>query len=60
MGIKGDGGTSDDLIGRVAEYDRLRTAIDEVGTGRGRVCTVTGPAGIGKTRLVTEALHAAR
>ena len=39
-----------DLVGRDVELDALITAI-----GKGRGAVVCGPAGIGKTRLVTEA-----
>ena len=46
----GDGGTSTDFVGRDRELERLRAA---------RVALVTGPPGIGKTRLVHEAAAAA-
>ena len=54
------GDTEASLVGRRAEIDQLRTAVEEVGRGSGRIFTVEGPAGIGKTRLVAEVLDAAR
>ncbi|MGH9191694.1 MAG: AAA family ATPase, partial [Acidimicrobiales bacterium] len=44
------------LTGRGAELARLVAAIDGLDDGRGGAVTVTGPAGIGKSRLVHEAL----
>lgn len=40
------------LFGRAEERGRLRSLLDDVRRGRGRVATVVGEAGIGKTRLV--------
>ena len=42
------------LIGRTAELARLSGAVDEMCRGAGGCVFVTGEAGIGKTRLVTE------
>ncbi len=42
------------LVGREAELGRLREAWDEARTGQGRVLSVAGEAGIGKSRLVAE------
>jgi predicted ATPase/DNA-binding XRE family transcriptional regulator len=39
------------LIGRAAE---LATALDQLSTGGARLLTVTGPGGVGKTRLALE------
>jgi predicted ATPase/transcriptional regulator with XRE-family HTH domain len=40
-----------DLVGRAADLRRL---VDLVAGGRHRIITVTGPAGVGKSRLVSE------
>nr|WSX52379.1 AAA family ATPase [Streptomyces sp. NBC_00974] len=51
------------LVGRGAELDRLDEVIGEVTDGRGgspRVVDLTGPAGIGKSRLLTEVCGRAR
>jgi class 3 adenylate cyclase len=42
------------LIGRDAELARLRQAFSVVRAGRGRVATVLGEPGLGKTRLLSE------
>lgn len=42
------------LFGRDRELDALAACLAEVCTGRGRVVTIAGPAGIGKTRLAQE------
>ncbi len=42
------------LVGRDRELDELRAVVDDLAAGRGRVVLVTGPPGIGKTRLLTE------
>jgi hypothetical protein len=48
------------LVGRGAEVARLRAAIERAAVGQPATVLVAGEAGIGKTRLVTEALgHAA-
>ncbi|MEQ1571616.1 MAG: protein kinase, partial [Myxococcota bacterium] len=48
-------------VGRTMVRARLREAIDEVATGRpGTVLLVTGPAGIGKTRILEVAEQIAR
>jgi DNA-binding CsgD family transcriptional regulator len=43
------------LVGRDAERERLDAAADEARRGGGGVTFVSGPAGIGKSRLVAEA-----
>jgi class 3 adenylate cyclase len=43
------------LVGRDAELVVLRSAIDNLRAGEGRVLCVVGEAGLGKTRLVSEA-----
>jgi class 3 adenylate cyclase len=42
------------LVGREAEVERLRVALDELTEGRGQVLLFVGDAGIGKTRLLNE------
>ncbi len=42
------------LIGRDEEIRKLRTALSNVLRGQGRLITLSGEAGMGKTRLVTE------
>jgi DNA-binding CsgD family transcriptional regulator len=44
------------MVGRPAELDVLRSAIAEVAGGSGRVVLVEGEPGIGKSRLVREAM----
>lgn len=48
------------LVGRRAELERLRSAMEQARAGRGCLMLVSGESGIGKTRLVQEvlALHA--
>ena len=42
------------LVGRDAELERLRDAWELARSNRGGVAVVSGPAGIGRTRLVAE------
>jgi len=48
------------LVGRVGELARLTAELDVVLQGQGRLVTVTGEPGIGKTRLVQEFLPICR
>ncbi len=48
--------TSPLLIGRDAESARLDEALSGLTEGRGRLVVISGEAGIGKTRLIDEAL----
>ncbi|WP_116996447.1 helix-turn-helix transcriptional regulator [Desertimonas flava] len=48
------------LLERAREWSALTSVLDAVGEGRGGMITVTGPAGIGKTRLVVGALREAK
>ena len=46
------------FVGRGLELDMLRGELDSTRTGRGAVVTLVGDAGIGKSRLLEEALAA--
>jgi len=48
------------LAGRASELQILRLALDAAEAGRGSLLFLTGPAGIGKTRLLAEALDEAK
>ena len=48
------------LIGRDDVLAGLTDALDKAANGRGQVAVVTGPAGIGKSRLVAETVQRAR
>jgi class 3 adenylate cyclase/tetratricopeptide (TPR) repeat protein len=47
-------GLKADLIGRKAELTRLREAVENLKKGRGRIFSICGDAGTGKSRLVEE------
>jgi DNA-binding SARP family transcriptional activator len=42
------------VVGRERELDVLQAVLRDLASGRGRVVALTGPPGIGKTRLLTE------
>lgn len=48
------------LVGRDAAMDAIATGIDRVLTGRGGAMAIRGDAGMGKTRLLSEAVVAGR
>ena len=48
------------LIGRAPYVEMLERALDQVANGPGEVVLVSGEAGIGKSRLVAEAVRAAQ
>jgi class 3 adenylate cyclase/tetratricopeptide (TPR) repeat protein len=45
------------FVGRQAEFEALRQALERAGTSHGQVVAVIGEAGVGKTRLVYEFTH---
>jgi adenylate cyclase len=48
------------LVGRRSEKSAITALLDQAGAGAGTVITVTGRPGVGKTRLVREAVAIAR
>jgi predicted ATPase len=48
------------FVGRHAELDVLRQALDRAGTGHGQVIAVIGEPGVGKTRLCYELIQSRR
>lgn len=48
------------LVGRVAELERLEQLLNATGTGHGGALAFVGEPGIGKTRVVQEAVERAR
>src|SRR2546428_537579 len=46
------------FVGRETEIAALRQALDQAGAGHGQVVAVVGEAGVGKSRLVYEGIHA--
>jgi hypothetical protein len=48
------------LVGRREELDQLSSALANLLSGRGEVCSLTGEPGIGKTRLASEFVATAR
>jgi class 3 adenylate cyclase/tetratricopeptide (TPR) repeat protein len=53
-GRRGERHVETPLVGRDAELATLQAALDELRSGRGSVVEISGAAGIGKSRLVTE------
>ena len=51
---RGITGLNSPLVGRARETDALRACVDELRSGRGQIVSVTGEAGLGKSRLVAE------
>jgi class 3 adenylate cyclase/tetratricopeptide (TPR) repeat protein len=48
------------FVGRDAELDQLRQALERAGSGRGQVVAVVGEPGVGKSRLFWEFTHSYR
>jgi hypothetical protein len=48
------------FVGRDAELEQLRQALERAGAGRGQVVAVVGDAGVGKSRLFWEFTHSHR
>jgi predicted ATPase/class 3 adenylate cyclase len=57
MPVRGIGGLSAPLIGRDRELEEIRSGLRAAAEGEGGVRAVTGEAGLGKSRLIAEALH---
>ena len=47
-------GVRAELVGRKVELSELREAVENLGTGKGRIFSICGDAGTGKSRLVEE------
>jgi hypothetical protein len=45
------------FVGRGAELEQIRDALDQAGLGRGQVVAVVGEPGVGKSRIVWELTH---
>ncbi len=48
------------FVGRDAEMEQLRSALEHVRQGRGQVAAIVGEPGVGKSRLVFELTHSHR
>jgi predicted ATPase len=48
------------FVGRTAELEQLRDALDRASLGRGQVVAVVGEPGVGKSRLFWELIHSHR
>jgi class 3 adenylate cyclase/tetratricopeptide (TPR) repeat protein len=48
------------FVGRDAEVDQLRQALEQAGSGRGQIVAVLGEPGVGKSRLFYEFIHSHR
>jgi class 3 adenylate cyclase/tetratricopeptide (TPR) repeat protein len=52
--LRGLKGMSSPLVGRQTEWEQLQTVLAQLLAGRGQIVSVTGEAGLGKSRLVAE------
>jgi class 3 adenylate cyclase/tetratricopeptide (TPR) repeat protein len=48
------------FVGRDAEIEQLRRAVDQARQGRGQVAAIVGDPGVGKSRLIFELTHSHR
>ena len=48
------------FVGRDAEVDQLRQALEQAGGGRGQIVAMVGEPGVGKSRLFYEFIHSHR
>jgi class 3 adenylate cyclase/tetratricopeptide (TPR) repeat protein len=48
------------FVGRDAEIEHLRRALEQAGQGRGQIAAVVGEPGVGKSRLIFELTHSHR
>src|SRR5207302_597078 len=48
------------FVGRDAEVDQLREALEQAAGGRGQIVAVLGEPGVGKSRLIYEFMHSHR
>ncbi len=51
---RGIAGLGSPLVGRSIEFEQLTTVMNELLQGRGRIVTLIGEAGLGKSRLIEE------
>jgi DNA-binding SARP family transcriptional activator/class 3 adenylate cyclase len=58
--VRGLEGMRTELIGRDAEYALLEESLNDVMRGNGRIVSIVGEAGVGKSRLVSELKRRAR
>ncbi len=56
----GPGATAVPLVGRDVELATIRARIDRLAAGEGGILTISGDAGLGKSRLAAEAVRLAR
>ena len=57
--VRGIEGLWAPLVGRESELEQIQSMVRAVGAGKGGVCAIVGEAGVGKSRLIAEALHSA-
>ena len=56
--LRGIEGLDAPLVGRETEMGRLREIVAELRQGRGQIVSLTGDAGLGKSRIIAELRHA--